>query len=115
MISGDFPSRPWEKLGSDLFYSHGQNYLFVVDFFSRFIEIVKLSSTSSQVVISQIKVIMSRMGVCYTLVTDGGPQHSSQQFKQDFANFMAYGISLAVQDIPVEILPQGRTNCKANA
>ena len=32
MISGDFPSRPWEKLGSDLFYFNGQNYLLVVDF-----------------------------------------------------------------------------------
>ena len=52
MITGDFPSRPWEKLGSDLFYFNGQNYLLVVDFFSRVIEIVRLSSTSSQVVIS---------------------------------------------------------------
>ena len=26
MISGDFPSRPWKKLGSDLFYFNGQNY-----------------------------------------------------------------------------------------
>ena len=39
-------------------------------FFSRFIQIVKLSSTSSQVVVLQLKVTMSRMGVCDTLVTD---------------------------------------------
>ena len=61
----------------------------MVDFFSRFLEIVKLSSTSSQIVVSQLKVIMSRMGGCDTLVTDGGPQYSSQQFR-DFAKL--YGI-----------------------
>ena len=61
----------------------------MVDFFSRFLEIVKLCSTSSQIVVSQLKVIMSRMGGCDTLVTDGGPQYSSQQFR-DFVKL--YGI-----------------------
>ena len=84
----------------DLFYFNGQNYLLVVDFFPKFIEIVKLSSTSSREVISQLNVIMSRMGFCDTLVTDGGPQYSS-----DLANL--YGIRHIVSSprYPVEFLP----------
>ena len=39
MISTEYPSYPWEKVGTDLFHWKGMEYLLVVDYFSRYIEI----------------------------------------------------------------------------
>ena len=47
MISTPFPERCWAKLGADLFHWKGSNYLLVIDYFSRYIEISRLTSTSS--------------------------------------------------------------------
>ena len=38
---------PWQVVGSDLFWLKGEQYLLVVDYFSRFPEVVKMSSTVS--------------------------------------------------------------------
>ncbi|XP_060076865.1 uncharacterized protein K02A2.6-like [Ylistrum balloti] len=47
LIPTPLPTRPWQRAGTDLFHSKGKTYLFVVDYFSRFAEIAKLSSTSN--------------------------------------------------------------------
>ena len=54
------PSRPWEKIGLDLFEFEGKSYLVAVDYFSRWIEIEKLSISSSNAVISKLKVMFAR-------------------------------------------------------
>ena len=41
------PEYPWQVIGSDLFVLEGNNYLLVVDYFSRYPEVIKLSSTVS--------------------------------------------------------------------
>ena len=50
MLSPTLPMYPWQKVSSDLFTLKGRNYLLIVDSFSRFPEVVQLSSTSSQTV-----------------------------------------------------------------
>ena len=45
--SRPFPELPWQKLGADLFEWKGGKYLLMVDYFSRFIEIAKLTGESS--------------------------------------------------------------------
>ena len=40
--------RPWQKVGLDLFYFNGQDYMVTVDYYSNFIEVDHLSSISSQ-------------------------------------------------------------------
>ena len=52
----------------------------VVDYFSRFIEVSKLSSTSSEAVIEHLKSIFSRHGIPETVISDNGPQYSAAIF-----------------------------------
>jgi transposase InsO family protein len=72
----------------DLFEYNKLPYLLVVDYYSRYIEIAKLSSTTSANVINHIKSIFSRHGIPESVMSDNGPQFSAQIFK-DFAD--SYG------------------------
>lgn len=60
----------------------------MVHYYSRFIEVVKLTATRSQDVIVLFKSIFSRYGVPEFLVSDNDPQYSSQELKNFAA---AYG------------------------
>ena len=58
----EFPKLPWETVGTDLFYWKGSNYLLIVDYFSRFIEIACLTSETSGEVIRQMKIVFASPG-----------------------------------------------------
>ena len=45
MIASDLPLDLWQKVGADLFELKGIKYLLVVDCYSRYVEIVKMTST----------------------------------------------------------------------
>ena len=45
------PERPWMKIGMDLCYKNGSNFLVVVDYFSRWLEIIYVAETTSTYVI----------------------------------------------------------------
>ncbi|XP_033730104.1 uncharacterized protein K02A2.6-like [Pecten maximus] len=78
----EFPERPWQKLGTDLFHWKGSNYLLVVDYFSRYIELAKLSSTTSPDIVLHLQSMFARHGIPETLVSDNGPQYASAVFQQ---------------------------------
>ena len=77
------PDYPWQVVATDLFELNGDKYLLVVDYFSRFPEVIKLSSTTSAVVIAAFKSLFSRFGISEVVRSDNGPQFSSL----DFAKF----------------------------
>ena len=81
LISTPLPEHPWEKLASDLFEINGNMYLLVVDYFSRYMEVQTLSTTTSAGVIRALKAIFARHGIPATLISDNGPQYSSQEFQ----------------------------------
>ena len=74
------PDYPWQMVGMDLFELLGAHYLLVVDYFSRFPEIAKLTSTTSAAVITSLKSIFARHGVPQIVRSDNGPQYVSQEF-----------------------------------
>ena len=78
MLFSTLPRRPWEKLGADLFQFKNNHYLLVVDYFSRFPEVAKLSSLSPQSVISALKSMFARFGIPDTFHSDNGPQFSAE-------------------------------------
>ena len=81
MLSSELPEYPWQKLGSDLFELKGVHYL-LVDYFSRFIDISKMSSTTSASIISALKSTFSRYGIPSIFVSNNGPQYASKEFEQ---------------------------------
>lgn len=87
-MPSELPERPWQKVGADLFTFKDGTYLLVVDYYSRFVEIAKLTPTRSEDVVVHLKSIFARHGIPELFFSDNGPQFSSQYFK-DFA--IAYG------------------------
>ena len=82
-MSTPLPDYPWQVVTTDLFELNGDKYVLVVDYFSRFPEVIKLSSTTSAVVIAAFKSLFSRFGIPEVVRSDNGPQFSSL----DFAKF----------------------------
>ena len=82
MIGHDIPDRPWQKIATDLFELDGEQYLVLVDYYSSFFEVNKLTSTKSQSVINICKQHFSRLGIPDELCSDNASQYSSAEFKQ---------------------------------
>ena len=81
----EIPSRPWQKVATDLFDWNGKPHLIVVDYYSRYPEVSELRNTKARTVINKTKSIFSRHGIPESVVSDNGPQYSSEEYKQ-FAN-----------------------------
>ena len=74
------PDYPWQRVGMDLFEWKGHQYLLVVDYFSRWIEIAHLTQTTSSAVIEHVKAIFAHQGIPEVVVSDNGPQFNSRVF-----------------------------------
>jgi hypothetical protein len=85
MIPHEVPTRPWQTVASDLFVFDQVDYLLITDYYSRFFEIQKLTSTKSSAIIHKTKSVFARHGVPEKVVSDNGPQYSSQEY-MNFAN-----------------------------
>ena len=82
MIASLLPDRPWESLGADLFHLDGATYLLLVDYFSRYPEVIKLSTLTAASVINAVKSVFSRHGIPDEFRSDNGPQFDSEEFEQ---------------------------------
>ena len=72
---------PWMKIGTDLFEINGRTYLVSVDYFSSFIEVDYLKSTTTDEVITKLQGQFARYGIPAEVVSDQGPQYTSSQFR----------------------------------
>lgn len=82
MIAHTIPDRPWQKLGSDIFEHKGKNYLVIVDYHSKFIEIALMHDKTAGTVITHMKSIFARHGIPEELISDNMPYNS-----REFHNF----------------------------
>ena len=80
LVITPLPDHPWQMIDTDLFELSGDHYLLVVDYFSRYPEIAKLTSTTSAAVTTCLKSIFARHGIPETVRSDNGPQYSSHEF-----------------------------------
>ncbi|KAK6763081.1 hypothetical protein RB195_023693 [Necator americanus] len=75
------PHSPWTRVHADFAGPmEGRYYLLIVDAYSKWPEIVQMSSISSTVTIQAMKCIFAKFGNAETLVTDNGTQFTSSQF-----------------------------------
>ena len=85
LLPHDVPSRPWQKVGTDLFTLGSKTYLVTVDYYSRYFEVDELQSTTSTAIIRKLSAHFARHGIPEIVVSDNGPQYSAEEFKT-FAN-----------------------------
>jgi len=79
-VPSKLPNYPWQKVGTDLFHLNNANYILVVDYYSRFIEVIKLTTTTFKSVIEALHSIFSHYGIPEILISDNGPQYSPNEF-----------------------------------
>ncbi|UYV62413.1 hypothetical protein LAZ67_2000471, partial [Cordylochernes scorpioides] len=84
LIPTNFPTRPWQKIGMDLFKFENKWYLVVIDYYSRFPEMIQLDRLTASVVVRGCKSIFARHGIPETVVSDNGTQFGAAR---EFANF----------------------------
>jgi transposase InsO family protein len=89
LIITPLPEYPWQMVGADLFELNKDQYLLIVDYFSRYPEVIKLSSTTSAAVVNVMKSIFSRHGIPEIVRSDNGPQFSAEEFAK-FANCFGF-------------------------
>jgi len=83
LMPHEIPSRPWQRVATDLFLFDQRHYLITFDYYSSFFEVDKLEIADSRTVIDKLKVLFSRHGISEIVISDNGPHYASA----DFAKF----------------------------
>ena len=71
-----WPVKPWERIHIDFFEKDKLNF---VDAYSKWLEIISLSSTTSLKTIEALRSLFSSYGIPEELVSDNGPQLAAEE------------------------------------
>ena len=82
MIPTPLPQHPWERVGTDLFELYGKHYTVVADYYTRYPEVIRLTSTTSASIVTAMKSVFSWHGIPHTMISDNGPQYVSAEMKK---------------------------------
>ena len=75
LIATPLPDRPRQVVATDLFELKGIDYLIIINYFLRYIEVAAMKKTTkSSEVITALKSIFSRKGIPGQVRSDNGPQ-----------------------------------------
>ena len=81
-LQHDRPPLPWAKVGVDLFELNGHSFLVTCDYWSNYIELDELRSTSAGAIVKCLKRHFATHGIPQELVSDNGPQFVAAEFEQ---------------------------------
>ena len=83
LMPHEVPSRPWEKIGMDIFTLDGKDNLVTIDYYSNFWEVDRLQNTKANSTILKLKSQFALYGILDQVISNNGPQLTSDEF----ANF----------------------------
>lgn len=86
LIAHEVPELPWMKVGADIFELRGQSYLLLVDYLSKYPEVLNLPDRTASTVIQKMKAVFARNGIPKELVSDNVP-FSSYEMKSFAASW----------------------------
>ena len=77
------PTGPWQDVAIDMMrpLSTGENLLVIVDYYSRFFEVVSMQSTTTEKIIGALIPIFAIYGYPFSVKSDNGSQFQSKEFK----------------------------------
>lgn len=87
LINKELPERPWQIIAADFFSLDSTEYLLIVDVYSKFPELIKFKTTTSDYVINHFKSIFARYGKPDILYSDNGPQFVNEKFQNFLENW----------------------------
>ena len=82
LIPHEIPSAVWQKVGTDLFNFCNKTFLVVIDYVSKYFEVLQLPDSKSSTVINYTKSIFARHGIPKVVISDNGPQYSAYKYKE---------------------------------
>ena len=81
IINHRIPNKAWTKIAVDPFRFYEHYYLLMIDYYSKFFVIETLKNLHSSAVVNKCKKMFSQFGTRKELVTDNGPEFTSDFFK----------------------------------
>lgn len=80
MTRKQMPAGPWQEIAVDFLgpLPEGQWLFVVVDYYSRFVEVVEMKSITAAETIRELSTIFGRFGIPTTMRADNGPQLSAE-------------------------------------
>ena len=91
LLEHERPEQPWPKIGVDIFYWNGNDYLLAADYASGFPELVRLQGKDSSAIIVAFKMLSSRYGIPLVVISDNEPRLTSFEVKEFNKN---WGVTL---------------------
>ncbi|CAC5385760.1 Uncharacterized protein K02A2.6 [Mytilus coruscus] len=77
-----WPSKPWQRVHIDFCGPFlNEMFLIVVDAHSKWIDVIRMSSTTSEKTINALRCLFSSHGIPTEIVSDNGPQFTSSEFE----------------------------------
>jgi RNase H-like domain found in reverse transcriptase/Integrase zinc binding domain/Integrase core domain len=77
----EYPKEPGERIHADFLELNKKMFIVIIDEFSKWPEVIQMTSTTSLNTINVMREYFARYGICKTFVTDNGPQWISREFK----------------------------------
>ena len=79
----NWPNQPWHRLHLDFLGPFlGATFLIVVDAYSKWLEVIPMSSTTAERTITELRKLFATHGLPTQVVTDNGAQFTSQEFAE---------------------------------
>ena len=80
LLQHEVPHHPWEAVGTDLFHFEGDEYITVIDYWSKFPVVRKIrGGCTSSTIVRITKNVFSEQGIPLKIVSDNGPQFFSRE------------------------------------